>query len=393
MPVYRQPRIVLLTTGDEVVEPGIPLPEGKIYNSNMTMLSARLRELGIESFHMEAVKDDPTVMSEKLKEAAKAADMIITTGGVSVGKKDIMHESLRLMGAERIFWRVKMKPGMPTLFSAYKKTSDITATDHCASEREIPIISLSGNPFGVAVSIELLIRPALEKMMQDPSIGLKEVNGIMADNFEKGIKGRRFIRAYLENGKFHLPNGLHSNGVLSSMAGCNCLIDTKRIFAISGVKNSGKTTLICRLLEIFKDKGLKVAVLKHDGHDFVPDVPGTDTYCQLQSGAYGTAVFSAGKYMLVKQQPQISEKELAEFFPEADLILLEGFKYSTYPKIEIIRKGNSAESVCNPEKLMAIATNLDAEERDALSVLENVPFFELDNAECIAEFILSDYFR
>lgn len=63
--------------------------------------------------------------------------------------------------------------------------------------------------------------------MQDSSIGLKEVNGIMADNFEKGIKGRRFIRAYLENGKFHLPNGLHSNGVLSSMAGCNCLIDTK----------------------------------------------------------------------------------------------------------------------------------------------------------------------
>ena len=94
-------------------------------------------------------------------------------------------------------------------------------------------------------------------------------------------------------------------------------MERKRIFAISGVKNSGKTTLICRLLEIFKDKGLKVAVLKHDGHDFVPDVPGTDTYCQLQSGAYGTAVFSAGKYMLVKQQPQISEKELAEFFPEA----------------------------------------------------------------------------
>ena len=171
---------------------------------------------------------DAVASGKKLyTEAAKAADMIITTGGVSVGKKDIMHESLRLMGAERIFWRVKMKPGMPTLFSAYKKTSDITATDHCASEREIPIISLSGNPFGVAVSIELLIRPALEKMMQDPSIGLKEVNGIMADNFEKGIKGRRFIRAYLENGKFHLPNGLHSNGVLSSMAGCNCLIDTK----------------------------------------------------------------------------------------------------------------------------------------------------------------------
>ena len=167
----------------------------------------------------------------------------------------------------------------------------------------------------------------------------------------------------------------------------------KRIVAISGIKNSGKTTLICRLLEIFKEKGLRVAVLKHDGHDFEPDVPGTDTYRQLQAGAYGTVVFSKGKYMLVKQQPQITEKELMEFFPEADLILLEGFKYSNYPKIEIVRKGNSAESVCNPKRLMAIATNLDAEEREALSISEDVPLFELDNAKSIAEFILSDYFR
>ena len=177
------------------------------------------------------------------------------------------------------------------------------------------------------------------------------------------------------------------------MRGTTKLVERKRIFAISGVKNSGKTTLICRLLEIFKEKGLRVAVLKHDGHDFEPDVPGTDTYRQLQAGAYGTAVFSKGKYMLVKQQPQISEKELIEFFPEADLILLEGFKYSTYPKIEIVRKGNSSESVCNPKRLMAIATNLDAEEREALSISEDVPLFELDNAKSIAEFILSDYFR
>lgn len=216
-PVYRRPKVVLLTTGDEVVEPGNPLPAGKIYNSNMTMLSSRMRELGMEPFYMEAVKDDPQIMAERLKEAAKQADMIITTGGVSVGKKDIMHESLGRINAERIFWRVKMKPGMPTLFSVYESEPG----------RKVPVISLSGNPFGVAVGVELLIRPALEKMMQNPAIGLKEVAGVMADDFVKGIKGRRFIRAYWENGKFHLPNGLHSNGVLSSMAGCNCLIDTK----------------------------------------------------------------------------------------------------------------------------------------------------------------------
>ena len=217
VPVYRRPKVVLLTTGDEVVEPGNPLPAGKIYNSNMTMLSARMMELGIEPFYMEAVKDNPQVMAEKIKEIAEQADMIITTGGVSVGKKDIMHESIRLIDAERIFWRVNMKPGMPTLFSVYQNSSG----------GKVPVISLSGNPFGVAVTIELLIRPALEKMMQNPAIGLKEVTGVMADDFVKGIKGRRLIRAYWENGRFHLPNGLHSNGVLSSMAGCNCLIDTK----------------------------------------------------------------------------------------------------------------------------------------------------------------------
>lgn len=181
VPVYRRPKVVLLTTGDEVVEPGNPLPAGKIYNSNMTMLSARMMELGIEPFYMEAVKDNPQVMAEKIKEIAEQADMIITTGGVSVGKKDIMHESIRLIDAERIFWRVNMKPGMPTLFSVYEN----------ASGGKVPVISLSGNPFGVAVTIELLIRPALEKMMQNPAIGLKEVTGVMADDFVKGIKGRR----------------------------------------------------------------------------------------------------------------------------------------------------------------------------------------------------------
>ena len=96
-----------------------------------------------------------------------------------------------------------MKPGMPTLFSVYNKEgSNESVSEKCMAK--VPVISLSGNPFGVAVTVELLIRPALEKMMQDPSIGLKEVNGIMADNFEKGIKGRRFIRAYCCC-KFFLP--------------------------------------------------------------------------------------------------------------------------------------------------------------------------------------------
>ena len=100
------------------------------------------------------------------------------------------------------------------------------------------------------------------------------------------------------------------------------------VLAISGVKNSGKTTLITKLLPELKKRGLQVAVIKHDGHDFEPDVPGTDSWKYAQAGADGTCVFSAGKYMVIKYAPAPSVEELIKTFPGAELILLEGFKYS-----------------------------------------------------------------
>lgn len=109
------------------------------------------------------------------------------------------------------------------------------------------------------------------------------------------------------------------------------------VFAISGYKNSGKTTLTVKLVEKLTEKGYRVATIKHDGHDFEPDVPGTDSYRHRQAGAYGCAVFSDNRWMVVKAQPEnnelrITEKDLIQMFPEADIILLEGFKNSRWPK-------------------------------------------------------------
>lgn len=209
-PVYRRPRAAVFTTGDEVVLPGNPLPPGKIYNSNLALLTARLQDFGAEIAHMQSIPDEPAAMAEALQKAAQDSDVIFTTGAVSVGKKDIMHEALSLAGAQRIFWRVQIKPGMPTLFSVYEDT---------------PILSLSGNPFGVAVVTELLARPMIQKMTQDDSLRLMRVQGAMAEDFGKTSKMRRFVRAIWNQGAFSLPNGLHSNGVLASMIGCNCLLD------------------------------------------------------------------------------------------------------------------------------------------------------------------------
>jgi len=104
------------------------------------------------------------------------------------------------------------------------------------------------------------------------------------------------------------------------------------IFAVSGEKNSGKTTLIEAVLPILTARGYSIAVVKHDGHSFPPDVPGTDTRRFFDAGAMGTAVFDGEKFMLVKRQP-VDETQLFEAFPEADLILIEGLKGSSYPKL------------------------------------------------------------
>lgn len=156
------------------------------------------------------------------------------------------------------------------------------------------------------------------------------------------------------------------------------------LFAISGIKNSGKTTLITRLLPILNQSGLKVATIKHDGHDFTGDVPGTDTYRHMASGAYGTAVFSNYRFMAVKQQDHVTEEDLCKLFPEADLILLEGFKESKYPKIEVVRKGVSIGRVCDLEYLAGIASDFIP------NGCEEVPVLDLENVTEIAEVIL-DY--
>lgn len=161
-----------------------------------------------------------------------------------------------------------------------------------------------------------------------------------------------------------------------------------KIFAVSGVKNSGKTTLITRILPILTERGLKVATIKHDGHDFDADVSGTDTYRHFHAGAYGTVIFSDSKYMVVKRQPGMTEEQMLEWFPEADLILLEGFKTCPYPKIELIRRGNSVKSVCEGHALAAIATDLEPEELECGD--PKVPVLNLNDLQAIVSCILKN---
>jgi molybdopterin-guanine dinucleotide biosynthesis protein B len=129
------------------------------------------------------------------------------------------------------------------------------------------------------------------------------------------------------------------------------------VVAVSGVKNSGKTTLIEGMLPHLAAAGLRVAVIKHDGHSFLSDQPGTDTGRFMAAGAWGAAIFDGAKFKLIKRE-RVDETALIAQFPEADLILLEGFKHSSWPKLELVRAGNSAAPACEPATLLALVTDL-----------------------------------
>lgn len=102
-------------------------------------------------------------------------------------------------------------------------------------------------------------------------------------------------------------------------------------YAVRGYKNTGKTTLIIKLIQILTAKGYQVAAIKHDGHDFVPDVPGTDSFRMREAGACGTAVFSKKRILMTKECNEIDEIQAARAFQDADILLLEGFMESSYP--------------------------------------------------------------
>lgn len=167
------------------------------------------------------------------------------------------------------------------------------------------------------------------------------------------------------------------------------------VFAVSGKKNTGKTTLTETLVRGFSDRGLKVAVIKHDGHDFIPDVPGTDSYRHKAAGAYGTVVYSENRFCLVKEEKENQAEDFFRYFNDADLILLEGMKDSDYPKIEVMRREVSRKSVCRKETIKAYVTDFRPEEEPDFdrAGLADRPIYGFKDVDAIMEVVLREAAR
>lgn len=208
--VYRRTRAAVITTGDEIVLPGEGLTEGKIYDSNLYTIGTRLISWGILVTDRGRAGDDPELVASRVREAARTADIIITTGGVSVGKKDIMHEVIELLGCEKLFWKVAIKPGMPTL---------------CAVYQGILLICLSGNPYGATANLELMVRPVLARLSSRADLVPQKMQAVSKSVFTKRSKVARYLRAVYEDGYVRSADGSNGSGILSTMCGCNCFIE------------------------------------------------------------------------------------------------------------------------------------------------------------------------
>ena len=206
--VWRPVRVALASTGDELVAPGEALLPGKIYNSNLYLLASRLQELGFVPEILGNLPDDVTAAAEIIKGCQDRADVILTTGGVSVGKKDVMPVVADTVG-QRLFWRLALKPGTPAL--AYKMGNTIG-------------LALSGNPFAAYAVFELLAVPLLAYLSGNNKILPHHAQAVLTDSFPRKSRRRRFIRAYHEQGKVRLPQQ-HSSGSLFSAVGCNAFVE------------------------------------------------------------------------------------------------------------------------------------------------------------------------
>ncbi|HBX57686.1 MAG TPA: molybdopterin molybdenumtransferase MoeA [Pseudomonas sp.] len=198
--VRRRPRGAVLSTGDELVEPGLPLGPGQIYNSNRRLLIAWLQRLGCEVVDGGILADDLELTRAALG-ALSAVDLILSTGGVSVGEADFLGVALRDEG-ELALWKLAIKPGKPLT---------------CGQFRGVPVIGLPGNPASTLVTFGLLARPYLLRRL-----GVQRVEPLgfaMPAGFTWSKPGNRreYLRARLEHGRV-VPYPNQSSGVLRSAA-------------------------------------------------------------------------------------------------------------------------------------------------------------------------------
>jgi molybdopterin molybdotransferase len=215
IPVYTRLRVGVFSTGDEVIEPGLPLPDGAIYGSNRHGVAALCAGLGCVVEDLGNIPDQLEDTVARLKDAATRCDLLITTGGVSVGGEDHVRTAVEQLGAIHL-WKLAVKPGKPTAFG------------HVC---DIPFVGLPGYPVSALVTFMLIARPVILRLAGAKAESLRPQRFPVRSTFafEKDHPRRQFIRVSLKDGTDGIPEAViyrsQEANILSSLVNTDGLID------------------------------------------------------------------------------------------------------------------------------------------------------------------------
>lgn len=198
--VFAVPQVSIILTGDEVVEVGQALQPGQIYNANGPALLGYLSQLGITEVKVYKVKDDPNEVIRVIGEALASSDVLLLTGGISVGDFDFVKEGLAENGVETLFYKVKQKPGKPLLVGV--KGSQL-------------VFALPGNPASVLTCFMQYVKPSLGQWMGNPAAWEQAISYPLANHWEKQVKLTVFLKARLVAGQVEVLPGQESFNLLS----------------------------------------------------------------------------------------------------------------------------------------------------------------------------------
>lgn len=218
--VHQRPRVAVLATGDELVEPdrlADVIAGTRIINSNTPAVAAALRAAGCVPEALGIARDDITDLRTRI-ERALDADALITTAGASVGDHDLVRDALEEVGCETLFWRVRIRPGSPFSFGLVRR----------GDRPALPVFGLPGNPVSVMVTFEILVRPALRKMLGRTDVYPPTLAARAGEDIASSSGLVRFLRVRLEPAADGLPlaclTGPQGSGILTSVAAADGLL-------------------------------------------------------------------------------------------------------------------------------------------------------------------------
>jgi molybdopterin molybdotransferase len=212
--VYPRPRVAVLSTGSELVEPGTPLSKGMISDSNSFLLVSAANEAGAQAYRVPPVPDDAEAFSAAISDQLHRADLILTSGGVSMGAYDTVKEVFSSYGTVE-FTKVAMHPGMPQGHGVVGESDD----------ERIPVITLPGNPVSSYISFQNFVRPAINKLRGLGSADRPRLAAEVTKPLDSPQSKRQFARGrFLDDGRVEPVGGGQGSHVIGGLAQANCLI-------------------------------------------------------------------------------------------------------------------------------------------------------------------------